>query len=67
MGEMNYFEMLDWFPFSLGKNSYKQSRENILFSKTRKKLINGFFPELCLNYIYLINNFPVQNELTFAS
>ena len=52
MGKMNYFEKLDWFPFFLEKVSCKQSRESMLFSKARKKLINGFFPKLCLHYIY---------------
>ena len=52
-GQMNYFEMLNWFPFSQEKISCKQSRENVLFSKTRKNLIDGFFPKLCLQYIYL--------------
>ena len=43
-------------PFPEKKNSYKrynESREKVLFSKTRKKLINGLFPKLCLDYLYL--------------
>ena len=44
-GEQNEFEMLDWFPFSPEKISCKQSKENLLFSKTGKSLINGFFPK----------------------
>ena len=43
-------------PLSRKKNSYKrynESRENVLFSKTRKKLINGVFLKLCLDYLYL--------------
>ena len=54
-------------PFFCRKNSYKQCKENVFFSNSRKKLINGFFSKLCLNCIYFINNLPMQNELTFAS
>ena len=67
VGEMNYFETLDWFPTPpTPKNPYKQPREQVLFSKTRKKHINGFFRKLCFHLFILINNIPMQNELTLA-
>ena len=58
---MNYFDMLNWFTFSLKNGtkitpfattqiSYEQSKEKALFSKT--KLINGFLSKLSLHYIY---------------
>ena len=39
-------------PFNLRQVSFIQSRENMLFSKT-KKLVNKFYSKLCLHYIYL--------------
>ena len=48
------------------KNLYKQPREQVLFLKTRKKHINGFFRKLCFHLFILINNIPMQNELTLA-
>ena len=55
---MNYFDMLNWFTFSLKNGtkitpfattqiSYEQSKEKALFSKT--KLINGFLSKLSLH------------------
>lgn len=52
VGKLNYFDMADWFTFSIRKKelikrikiihfittqiSYKQPRENVLFSKAKK-------------------------------
>ena len=55
---MNYFDTLDWLTFS-----YKQSRENMLFSKTRKKLIKGFSQSCVCTIFTLINNLHMQNKL----
>ena len=52
-------------PFTMTQIPYRRSRENVVKSKTRKKLINGFLPKLCLRYA--INNLLMQNKLTFAS
>ena len=53
-GKINYFETLDWFLYPPPSPPKKnQSREIMLFLKTRNKLMNEFFPKLCLHYIYL--------------
>ena len=46
------FKHIKIISFTTTQISYKQSRESMLFSKT-KKLINGFFSKLSLHYIYL--------------
>ena len=43
-----------------------QSRENVLFLKTRNKLTNEFSQSCVCTIFILINNLPMQNELTLA-
>ena len=51
VSKMNYFDILDWFPLSPEKNFLQTVQRERVF---------------CTTFI-LINNLPLQNELTFAS
>ena len=76
LGKINIFDMLDWFTFSLRKKEAYQNDSfhhdaNFLSTAKRelacwKKLVNLFFPKLCLHCIYH-DNLLMWNESTFVS
>ena len=75
LGKINIFDMLDWFTFSLRKKGSISKwfispwRKFLINSQERacwKKLVNLFFPKLCLHCIYH-DNLLMWNESTFVS
>ena len=68
VGEVNYFEMLDWFPFFPRKRFLVNSLERTCcFLKQERTLEIGFSQSCVCTIFILVDNLPMQNELTFAS
>ena len=68
VGEVNYFEMLDWFPFFPRKKFLVNSLERTCcFLKQERTLEIGFSQSCVCTIFILVDNLPMQNELTFAS